>query len=110
MKKFLVLYRSNLSNEEQMKRAKPGQAQAVMEAWATWSKKHGAALVELGAPLGDSAVIKGTPGQGHIGGYSIVQGESLDAAKRMFEGHPHFGAPGGGASIELLELMSMPGM
>ena len=110
MKKFLVLYRSTLSNQEQMQSAKPEQAQAIMDAWTSWSKKHGAALVDIGAPLGDSAVLKGTPGQGHLGGYSIVQGESLDVAKRMFDGHPHFGAPGGGASIEILELMSMPGM
>jgi CubicO group peptidase (beta-lactamase class C family) len=65
MKKFMVLYRSTLSNQEQMKSAKPGQAAAIMDEWASWVKEHGAALVDIGAPLGDSALIKGTPGQGH---------------------------------------------
>jgi hypothetical protein len=108
MRKFLILYRSTASNNEQMKSAKPEQAKAIMDAWAAWAQKHGPALVDMGAPLGDSAVLKGTPGQSHVNGYSFVQCESLDAAKRMFDGHPHFGAPG--ASIEVLELMSMPGM
>ena len=108
MKKFLVLYRSSKSAKDQMKSATPEQAKAGMDAWMGWAKRTGAALVDMGQPIGDSAVLKGTPGQGFIGGYSIVQAESLDAAKRLFDGHPHFEAPG--ASIELLELMSIPGM
>ena len=107
MKRFLVLYRSPMSNMEQMKSTTPEQRKAVMDAWASWAKKQGPALVDMGAPVGESALLKGTPGHEHIGGYSFVQSESLDAAKRMFDGHPHFGSPG--AAIELLELLSMPG-
>jgi hypothetical protein len=107
MKKFLVLYRSTLSAKEQVMELAPEQAKASMAAWMSWAKKSGAALVDMGAPIGDSALLKGTAGQGHISAYSFVQAESLDAAKNMFEAHPHFGAPG--ASIELLELLSMPG-
>ncbi|MES1205096.1 MAG: hypothetical protein ABUS79_04090 [Pseudomonadota bacterium] len=108
MKRFLVLYRSPVSAKEQMSKATPEQAKAGMDAWAGWAQRSGSALVEMGAPLGDSAVLKGAAGQGHIGGYSIVQAETLDGAKRLFEGHPHFQAPS--ASIELLELLAMPGM
>jgi hypothetical protein len=114
MKKFLVLYRSTVSVKEQMKKATPEQMKASMDAWKVWVQKHGQALVDMGAPLGDTALLKGMAGQGHVDGYSIVQAESLDTAKRMFEAHPHFGAPGApeapGASIEILELLSMPGM
>jgi len=114
IKKFLVLYRSTISVKEQMKRATPDQMKASMDAWKGWIGKYGAAVVDMGAPLGDSALLKGTGGSGHIDGYSIVQAESLGAAKNMFGVHPHFGAPGApeapGASIEILELMSMPGM
>lgn len=108
MRKFLVLYRSTVSNKEQMTKVPPEQRKPIMDAWASWARSAGAALVEMGAPLGDSTVIRGTAGQGHIGGYSVVQAESIGLAQKMFEGHPHFGAPG--ASIELLEVMSMPGM
>jgi hypothetical protein len=108
MTKFIVLYRSSVSAREQMMMLTPEQRKTSMDAWVDWATAAGAALVDMGAPLGDSTLIKGTAGEGYIGGYSIVQAESVDAAKRMFEGHPHFGAPG--ASIELLELMSMPGV
>lgn len=108
MQKFLALYRSTASNEEQLKKTTPEQRKSMMDAWAAWGKKTGTALVEMGAPLGESAVIEGAAVPGHIGGYSFVQAESLDAAKKLFIGHPHFNAPGG--SVQILSVMSMPGM
>jgi hypothetical protein len=105
MKKFLVLYRSSISAKDQMAGASPEQAKAGMDAWMSWSKKAGPAIVELGAPCGDSTLLAGKPAAGFIGGYSVLQGESADQVKRLFEGHPHFQAPN--ASIELLELLPM---
>lgn len=107
MKKFLVLYRSSISAKEQMTKSTPEQAKAGMDAWMGWAKKSAASLVEMGAPLGDSTLLKGSAIAGYIGGFSIVQAESVDAAKKIFDAHPHFEAPG--SSIELLELLSMPG-
>jgi hypothetical protein len=111
MKKFLVLYRSTASAQDrmsQMAKASPEQAKAGMDAWMGWAKRTGSALLELGAPTGESALLKGSPAVGSVGGYSLVQAESLEAAKKLFEGHPHFETPG--ASIEVLELVSIPGM
>lgn len=109
MKKFLVLYRSTVSAKDQMAKASPDQAKAGMDAWMAWAKRAETNLVELGSPLGETALLRGTPnGAGFIGGYSVVRAESLDAAKKVFDGHPHFEAPG--ASIELLEVVSIPGM
>jgi hypothetical protein len=105
MKKFLVLYRSSVSAQQQMSGATPEQAKAVMGSWMAWAKKSAAALVDMGAPVGETALIKGAASPGYIGGYSIVQADSLDEAKSVFDGHPHFAAPG--ASIELLELLPM---
>ncbi|MEI9949977.1 MAG: YciI family protein [Pseudomonadota bacterium] len=107
MKKFLVLYRSTISATERMSKSTPEQGKAVMDAWMGWAQRSAAALVEMGAPLGDSTLLKGSATAGYIGGFSIVQAESVDAAKKIFDGHPHFEAPGN--SIELLELLSMPG-
>lgn len=108
MKKFLVLYRSTLSSKEQVAQMTPEAVQASMGAWMAWANRTGAALVEMGAPIGDSTVLRGSPSQGRVGGYSIVQAESLDAAQQIFDGHPHFDVPG--SSIELLEMMKTPGM
>ena len=107
MKKFLVLYHSPISNQEQMKKATPELMKAAMDGWMKWAGKAGKALVDMGAPLGDSGWIKGTPRVGHLGGYSMVQTDSIDAAKKLFDGHPHFELPG--ASIQVVEIMPTPG-
>ncbi|HXJ68090.1 MAG TPA: hypothetical protein VNM39_04240 [Verrucomicrobiae bacterium] len=43
-----------------------------------------------------------------VGGYSILQGESLEEISTLLDGHPHFHSPN--ASIEVREFLSMPGM
>lgn len=108
MKKYLVLYRSPVSAADQMKGVTPEQMKAGMDAWMKWAQSAGSAIVDLGSPLGPSAVLKGEKGPGFIGGYSILQAESLDHAKKILEGHPHLHPPG--FSIEVLETMPMPGM
>ena len=46
-------------------------------------------------------MLKGGAAPGFVGGFSIVQADSADAAKKIFDGHPHFEHPGN--TIELLE-------
>ena len=43
-----------------------------------------------------------------IRGYSILQGASIDDIVRLMDGHPHLMMPG--ASIDVLEVLPMPGM
>jgi hypothetical protein len=107
MTKFLVLYRAPASSRQQMASATPEQAKAGMDMWMAWSKKMGAALVEIGAPLGAAASLGGKPYE-DLGGYSIIQAESADHAKKLLDGHPHSHMPGG--TIDILELIKIPGM
>jgi hypothetical protein len=111
MKKFLILYRSSVSARDQQTAMTPAQARAGMEAWGAWAHRCGPALVEMGAPLAEpvavaAAPVRATPAD-HVRGYSMVQAETAELARRLFEGHPHLQAPG--ASIELCELAPMPG-
>lgn len=108
MKKYLVLYRAPVSARDQMANATPEQAKAGMDAWMAWAGRAGPAIVDMGAPVGDPIVIGGRAGAGHIGGYGVVQAKSEKDAKKLFDQHPHLMMPG--ASIELLELLSLPGM
>jgi hypothetical protein len=111
MKKFLVIYGSTVSAREQMARATPEQAKAGMAAWMAWSQKAGAAIVDLGAPVGNPVRISGgkaADSQSEIGGFSILQAESRDAVTALLKDHPHFMAPG--ATIEVHEFLAMPGM
>lgn len=110
MKKFLVLYRAPTASFEQMKKATPEQQKAGMDAWMTWAKKAGPAIVDLGAPLGKSlrATKDGaTPSTNDLGGFSILQAESKEALAETLKGHPHFMMPEG--SIDIVEIMPMPG-
>jgi hypothetical protein len=109
MKKFLVLYRSQVSAAEQMAKATPEQGKMAMEAWMAWAKRAGSALVDMGSPTGNLTVVgHGTASAGHIGGFSILQAENMDGAKKALDGHPHLSMPG--AWIEVLECLPIPGM
>jgi hypothetical protein len=99
MPKFLVLYRSPVSAREQMANATPEQAQAGMEAWQSWAKQAGPAIVDLGAPL---------DGDGDVSGFSILESDSRSAVDGLLAEHPHRHLPG--ASIDVLEFVDMPGM
>jgi hypothetical protein len=111
MKRFLVLYKAPLSSFEQMMKATPEQQKAGMDAWMAWSTKAAASIVDMGAPLGKSLRVTpagASPTTNDLGGYSILQGESKEALAETLKGHPHFMMPDG--TIEIVELMPMPGM
>ena len=112
MKKFMVLYKAPVTAFEQMMNITPEQQKAGMEAWMTWSKKAASSIVDMGGPLGKSLrVAKGgavTPVVNDLGGYSIMQAESKEALAASMKDHPHFMMPD--SSIEIVELMPIPGM
>lgn len=111
MTKYLLLYRADASAGDQMANATPEDAQAGMDAWMTWAGKAGAALTDLGSPTEQVATIGGAGGAGgagFVGGYSLMEADSLDELKGLLDGHPHLMMDG--SSIEVLELLPVPGM
>jgi len=107
--KYLVLYRSKVSAAEQMEGASPEDARAGMDAWMQWSGKVGNAMVDMGSPVQSVAVVGGSSDGAHIGGFSVLEADSADAAKALVDGHPHLMSPGD-PSIEVLEFLVVPGM
>src|SRR5262249_22120987 len=111
MKKFLVLYKSTVSAAEQMASATPEQMKAGMDLWMAWAKQAQSAIVDLGMPLGNAKEITDASvrdGESAVAGFSILQAEPESSLADLLKNHPHHHAPG--ASIELLEMMPMPGM
>jgi hypothetical protein len=108
MPKYMILYRSSATPEEQM--GSPEQAQAGMQAWMSWAGRAGSALVDMGAPLGPAGT-EGANGETGVPvcGYSVLEADSSEAVKKLLDGHPHLSAPGGGF-IEILEGLPIPGM
>ena len=107
MNKYLILYRAPASAQQQMANATPEQAKAGMDAWMAWAQRAGDAIVDLGSPLGDAAHLGADEGTGHVGGYSILQAQTMDAVKQVLEGHPHLHMSG--SSIDILQFIGMPG-
>jgi hypothetical protein len=113
MKKFMVLYMASGPNfEKMMKNSTPEQQKKGMDAWMKWINANKTSLVEGGAPLGKTKRVDSNGAsntKNEIGGYSVVQAESHDAATKIFgKDHPHLQMPG--AWIEIIEIMPMPGM
>ena len=112
MTKYLVLYQSSGSAAAQMATATPEQMQAGMQAWMSWAKKAGSALVDLGQPLRYVATTTASgataTGELPVAGFSILQAESEAALQEVLKGHPHYMAPG--ASIAVLQFLPIPGM
>jgi hypothetical protein len=111
MAKFLVLYNSKMSASEVMSNASPEEAKAGMDAWMQWAQTNGDAIVDLGQPLEPRAHLEsGSTGESsnEASGFSIMQGDSVDAVREALDDHPHLHVPGN--TIDLFEFLSMPGM
>jgi hypothetical protein len=113
MKKFMVLYMaSGAEFEKMMKSSTPEQQKKGMDAWMKWMNANKTSIVEGGAPLGKTKRVDSNGAsntKNEIGGYSVVQADSHDAATKIFgKDHPHLQMPG--TWIEIVEIMPMPGM
>jgi hypothetical protein len=114
MKKFMVLYMATAADfEKAMKDSTREQQKKGMEAWMQWMNGHKDAIVDNGAPLGKTKRVdaNGTADtKNGIGGYTIVQAETHEAAAQLFgKDHPHL-AWMPGAWVEVMEIRSIPGM
>lgn len=108
MAKYLVLYHADVSAEDQMEQSEE-EGQAEMQAWMTWAGKTGAALVDMGTPLGNARFVSASgaePSPSSAADYSIVEAPDADAAAALMGGHPHLKI----GTIEVLEAVQLPGM
>ncbi len=112
MKKFFVLYKAPVEEFQKMMANSDKEMQKKgMEEWTTWMSAHKADLADMGAPVGKTKAVTMsgvTDIKNDVGGYSIVQAESHDAAAKIMADSPHLKVPH--ATIEISEIMEMPGM
>lgn len=84
--------------------------QQGMAAWKAWMQKHQAAVVFLGGPLGKTKKVsaEGTSDiSNQLAGCMVVRADSLEAAAKMFESHPHFMIFPGDA-VEIMPILPIP--
>ncbi|MEM9644971.1 MAG: YciI family protein [Planctomycetota bacterium] len=109
MSKFLFVYRS--SPDSMSGEASPEQIQQIMSTWQAWFQQVGDRLVDGGdglLPVGKQvreggAVTDGPfiEGKEIVGGYSIVEVESIDEAVELSKTCPIFH---GGGWVEIRQL------
>ena len=110
MKKFILLYNGSATDPADMSEE---DRNAVMAKWGEWMKKVGDSLVDMGMPManGVSVVDDGSGGTpSDLNGYSIIQADDFDGAKELVEGHPFLSEGSGKFSVEIHELLPVPGM
>ncbi len=108
MSKFLYLYRGPATPMEDFT---PDQSAEQMRAWGEWMGRAGSALADAGAPFGARSAVcddGSDPQPSDQNGYTIVEADSLDAARALADGHPFLSEGKGRFSIEIFELMPMP--
>ena len=113
MKKFIVIYHAPADAMKQTAAMSKEDQAKGMEAWMVWAKKCGDKLVDLGSPLMNGQQLipggKSKASDKGVAGYSVLQAESMEQAKKLLQGHPHL-AWNADCSIEVHETMSLPGM
>ncbi|HEX9275168.1 MAG TPA: hypothetical protein VGA51_02080 [Casimicrobiaceae bacterium] len=115
MKKFLVTYLAPASVIDDWKKTEPEKRKAdeekMQSEWKKWMSDHMKMFVDKGAGVGKtkSVTARGTSDtKNDIMLYAIVEADSHETAAKTFEGHPHLQIPQ--ASIEVMEIHSLPGM
>lgn len=111
MAKYMVLYKSTKSAGELMAQATPEEMKASMAEWIMWKDKLDKSInFEWGMPLQAKDEITNSgiqDSESTVSGYSILEGDK-NAITEVLKSHPHLKREG--ASIDVLEMLTMPGM
>lgn len=108
MTDFILLYKGEISDMSQWTEE---QSRKVMDAWKAWMGEIGSALKDIGSPMsnGYSLVDNGTSGKpADLSGYSIIEAENLESAKKLLKNHPFLIEGKGQYSVEIFELSPAP--
>jgi hypothetical protein len=102
MTKYLLVYYSGSRETE------PEMHEESMAPWIKWFGDLGEAVVDAGAPTQQGKIVSKSGvksvGAKPVGGYTILQADSLDAAIKMAKGSPAITA---GGQVAVYPLLSM---
>jgi YCII-related domain len=96
MGKYVYVYKGGSMPETEE------EGKAVMEAWMSWLGGLGDSVVDVGNPFGASSAVGGSASG--LGGYSIINADSLDDAVSKADGCPILAA---GGAVEVYETVAM---
>src|SRR5215472_818384 len=98
MTKYLVTYHGSSAPPD------PAMQEQVKAAFGQWLQEAGSAVVDPGAPVHMVLqVANSAPSNAvDIGGYSIIEAPSLEAAERILHTHPFVGR---GGTLQVNEVL-----
>lgn len=107
MPRFLAVYTmkpEDLARFRGMPKADQDAADAVgLKQWGEWREKHAASILDGGGMVGKTLRVTRGGIENAVNpfcGYLVVEAETIEAAARLFEDHPHFTVfPGDGVDI-----------
>jgi hypothetical protein len=108
MKKFLALYNMPTEAFEAFADMSDEDKKKEMEEWTTWMEDKKGSLSDMGNPVGNNKRMTKegvSEERNEVGGYSIVEAESHEAACELLADNPHFKVAG--AYIEVMEIIEM---
>ncbi len=86
----------------------PAAQEAAMQKWGAWFGTLGSAVIDGGNPFGPSTAVKSDGSNGAVsaglGGYSIVEADSLELAAKLANGCPVLDS---GGTVEVYEALPM---
>ncbi|MEK1855715.1 MAG: hypothetical protein AAAC48_28605 [Phyllobacterium sp.] len=107
MARFLAVYTmkpEDLASFRSLPKAEQDAIDAVgLEQWATWEDKNAASILDRGGMVGKTTRVTNDGVADAVNpfcGYIVVEAETIEAAARLFEDHPHIRVfPGDGIDI-----------
>ncbi len=114
MPKYLCMQRSLSKSDAGDAKPSPAQMQEMYAKFGAWQKTFAANIVDMGGKLGDGSLLT-ADGQTDgpfvevkelVGGYMIIQADTLEGAIEVAGGMPGLVRPGSG--VEVIEIHGAP--
>jgi len=104
MPRFLCLQRSLEDSSAPSEKPSPAQMQQMYAKFSEWQERFADQLVDLGGKLGEGMLVADADGpyvevKELVGGYMIVEAESLEAATEVARACPGLIRPGSGCEV-----------
>ena len=107
MPRFLAVYTMKPENVARFRSLPKSEQDAIdaagLKQWTDWQDKNAASFLDRGGMVGKTTRVTKdgiAPAVNQFCGYIVVEAETIEAAARLFENHPHFSVfPGDGVDI-----------
>jgi hypothetical protein len=107
MPRFLAVYTMQSEDLARFRRLPKAEQDAIdaagLKRWAEWEEEHAVSITDRGGMVGKTLRVSRDGIAGAVNpfcGYIVVEAESIEAAARLFEDHPHFSVfPGDGVDV-----------